>query len=654
MRIKNSALALIFALALLANLSFAGQGTASDCVVIYGDSRTGHAEHKRIVELIAGIEPRAVFNTGDLVENGLNPEHWKIFNSITARLREQTRYYPVLGNHEAYAPQYFSNFGLAPDQRWYSLDIGSIHFTVLDSCSGIQEGDAQYQWLEDDLQKAGAEGKFKIVLLHHPLFTTGVHAGENIPLRQALLPVFEKYKVNAVFSGHTHAYERSLYQQTYYIVTGGGGAPLYNQISAGPYSQRFVRAHHFCKLCAEQDALSVEAIDIDSNVIDRFRVPRGGGPKSALTVGRGQAADPELIVFYSPACHNCIEIKAKVMPKIEKEFQGKIAIDYRDISEMDNYKLMLALDAQQEKKIELTLPVFYFSGALLNGKGDAEANLRSLINQSLAKTGWKKGLPLVDLIGRFKNFQPLAVAGAGLVDGINPCAFTVIVFFMSFLALQGYRKRELAVIGLSFILAVFATYLLIGVGAFNFLYRLRGFRMVTKAANISIGVFSLGLGALAARDFFRYIRSGRPDGQFLQLPQSVKNSIHRIIGLFYRKDRTQDQPAHGQRAFAFKLFACALITGFLVSLLEAVCTGQVYLPTIAFVLKATRLKSEALGYLLLYNLMFILPLFAIFLCALFGATSGQFAKFMQKHLGSAKLLLTLLFFALGALLLWRA
>jgi len=101
------------------------------------------------------------------------------------------------------------------------------------------------------------------------------------------------------------------------------------------------------------------------------------------------------------------------------------------------------------------------------------------------------------------------------------------------------------------------------------------------------------------------------------------------------------------------LILSAFITGLLVSLLEAVCTGQVYLPTIAFVLKASSFKLQALGYLLLYNIMFIVPLIVIFVFALMGTTSNQFSGFLKKHLGLIKVFMAVLFFSLGIFLLWR-
>jgi cytochrome c biogenesis protein CcdA len=97
----------------------------------------------------------------------------------------------------------------------------------------------------------------------------------------------------------------------------------------------------------------------------------------------------------------------------------------------------------------------------------------------------------------------------------------------------------------------------------------------------------------------------------------------------------------------------ALIIGLLVSILEGVCTGQTYIPIITFVRVKTYLRLQAIGYLLLYNLMFIVPLLIIFFFALLGVTSDEFSKFLKKHLLTIKILMAILFFSLGILLIWR-
>lgn len=351
----------------------------------------------------------------------------------------------------------------------------------------------------------------------------------------------------------------------------------------------------------------------------------------------------KLIIFYSPACHKCAEVKNDLMPKIKKEFKDQITIEYLDINNIENYKFLLSLKEKYMKDLEIVMPVFYLEGNFLNGRDDLRNKLSKFIVNALKSSGREGRLPAVDLVMHFKSFTPIIIISVGLVDGINPCAFTVIVFFISFLALQGYKKKELTVICLSFIFAVFLTYLLIGLGIFNFLYQLKGFWILTRIFNISIGIFSIVLGVLAIYDFLKFKKTGDTEGLLLQLPQSIKNRIHYVIGLHYRKTRKD----------IFRLVITALFTGFLVSILEAICTGQTYLPTITFILKTTDLKLQALVYLLLYNFMFILPLLIIFFFALLGATSGQFAHFLKRHLLGIKILMAVLFFGLGIFLIWR-
>ncbi len=356
----------------------------------------------------------------------------------------------------------------------------------------------------------------------------------------------------------------------------------------------------------------------------------------------------KLLIFHSPACHRCVEAEEKAIPAILTEFSGKLVIEYRDIQIIENYKLLLGLQKQYATGLTLDMPVFFMEGRLINGSGNLDLKLRELIVKALAdqKSGFK--YLNIDLVKHFKSFTPLAVSFAGLQDGINPCAFTVIVFFISFLTLQRYRKREVLLIGLTFIAAVFLAYLLIGLGIFNFLYSLRTTLILSKTLTIFIGVFSIILGIFALYDFIKFKISNDPAGQVLQLPGAIKKRIHAVVGFFHRKDRSANSKT---RPHIIKLILSAVISGFLVTLLETVCTGQLYLPTITYILKTTQFKFEALSYLLLYNVMFVLPLILIFILALFGVTSSQFAVFLKKHLAMIKLLMALLFLILGFVLI---
>jgi cytochrome c biogenesis protein CcdA len=360
---------------------------------------------------------------------------------------------------------------------------------------------------------------------------------------------------------------------------------------------------------------------------------------------------PKLIMFHSPGCHRCIQVKQEIMPDIEKEFKDRVIFEYCDVSQLENYKRFLSLLQENPGGIKFQVPLFYLRGNFLAAEGQLRDNLRNFIAVGIKRNPALR-LNSVDLVAYFKTFVPAAIVFAGLSDGINPCAFTVIIFFISFLALQGYRKKELILIGLTFIFAVFLTYLSIGLGIFNFFYRFAGFWAVTRLLNIIIGILSIMFGIFAIYDLIKFKKSGSTEGLILQLPKPIKERIHKVVGFFYRKTFEEKQgklkPALG------KLLFSALATGFLVSLLEAVCTGQVYLPTISFVLKSTTFKFQALGYLLLYNIMFIVPLIVIFVLALLGTSSQQFWNFLKKHLGLIKVLMAILFFGLGIYLLWRA
>lgn len=372
---------------------------------------------------------------------------------------------------------------------------------------------------------------------------------------------------------------------------------------------------------------------------------------------RAQDAQPqktELIFFYAYSCHECSLVKSSILPEVEKLFAGKIDIRLREIGDIENYRLLVSLKDRYGFNGNAVPPLLFINGEFLAGEPAIREGLIPLIEKVLAAgqaAPVSASVP-VDLVKQFFSFNLLAVIGAGLIDGINPCAFTVIVFFVSFLGLQGYRKRNLAVIGGFYIAAVFATYFLIGLGFFNFLYSIDKFWIVRKTFNLAVGFLSLVFGALALYDFLKFRKTGSAEGMALQLPQTVKNRIHAVIGAYYRKTPGDREAA--AKVPVTRLIISTLVTGFFVSILESICTGQVYVPTITLVLKTTSIKLQAFWYLLVYNVMFIVPLCAVFVLALWGTTSQQFADFLKKHMLMVKALMVILFLGLGTYLLWRA
>jgi 3',5'-cyclic AMP phosphodiesterase CpdA len=240
-------------------------------IIVYGDSRTSHDDHRAVVSAIMSASPDIVFHTGDLVGNGALYAEWVTFNDITSGMRAAADFYPAAGNHEYESDLYYGNFVLPGNEKWYTVTYDKILFVILNSNLSLDIGSKQYLWLKNTLENVDpASIKFTAVLFHHPPFSTGAHGEEDIHLRDSIVPLFEANGVDIVFTGHDHNYERSLYNGIYYIVTGGGGAPLRPQSLTSEYSQKFVSVFHFCKVNRDGDKLNVVAYDIKLKEIDRF------------------------------------------------------------------------------------------------------------------------------------------------------------------------------------------------------------------------------------------------------------------------------------------------------------------------------------------------------------------------------------------------
>ncbi len=245
------------------------------CLVVYGDTRTYHDTHRQVVAGITGVYPATVFHTGDLVDDGRVAAQWDSFNLITEQMRASAEFFPAAGNHEKQSQLYFDNFELPGNEQWYSVDRNGIHFIVLNSYVATDPVSEQYQWLENDLAQISDSTNFTIVIFHHPPYSTGPHTEDERGLRDTWVPLFEQYGVDVVFNGHDHCYERSFCGGIYYIVTGGGGAPLYDQERQHECSQIFLKSFHFCKLSTINDRLIVNVYDLAGEQIDRFELLSG-------------------------------------------------------------------------------------------------------------------------------------------------------------------------------------------------------------------------------------------------------------------------------------------------------------------------------------------------------------------------------------------
>jgi predicted phosphodiesterase len=253
--------------------------------VVGGDCRSNWEVRDKISLLMSKYNPAFVMIAGDLVTSGSNQTQWNSFfngldnywigkNNLTIPI------IPCLGNHEENSSLYFEQFALPGNEQWFSLNWGEqVHLIILNS--EIDPHDEQLTWLENDLIKH-QNYLWKFVMFHRPVFSSGSH-GSWIDGREAWVPLFDKYGVDIVFSGHEHSYERSkpinytastispqeAYSNgTMYIVTGGWGAPLYESGSDW-WTEASFSQHHFVVVdIFGTETLNLNVINLAEVIVD--------------------------------------------------------------------------------------------------------------------------------------------------------------------------------------------------------------------------------------------------------------------------------------------------------------------------------------------------------------------------------------------------
>ncbi len=235
--------------------------------VMYGDTRSDHAAHSSVLRRMEPYRPLFVVNTGDLVASNTQKNWDAFFHDLcdSSDIGRTSAYYATPGNHEN-GPMYYEEEVLPSsdsDRRayFYSFDAGGIHFIALNTEIAYDPGSEEYAWLVADLaSSASRTAAFRIAFWHRPPYSTNNH-GSDLHVRSVLCPLMEANDVSFVFTGHDHCYERTLpINGTTYIVTGGGGAPLYRFHADSAWVAYKESVHHFCLLTSSGDSLQMKMI----------------------------------------------------------------------------------------------------------------------------------------------------------------------------------------------------------------------------------------------------------------------------------------------------------------------------------------------------------------------------------------------------------
>jgi 3',5'-cyclic AMP phosphodiesterase CpdA len=272
--------------------------------VVFGDSRSNAGAHRMVVERIRREVPDFLVGTGDMVDDGSQDRQWQEFFDIERELLRENVLFPAVGNHDRQgrgrtADNFRKYFALPENsldpERYYAFSYASARFLVLDSNAYSFSLTDQTAWIERELQAARLDPRIEhvFVIMHHPPFSVSLHGGQT-ELRERWTPLFEKYHVTAVFSGHDHVYTRAEHEGVRYFVTGGAGAPVYPRARRpSPIDvaavQYFERVHHYLQVQVIGRFVEVSAVRVDGTHIET--VSWGALPQTEqLVAGRAGPA----------------------------------------------------------------------------------------------------------------------------------------------------------------------------------------------------------------------------------------------------------------------------------------------------------------------------------------------------------------------------
>lgn len=364
------------------------------------------------------------------------------------------------------------------------------------------------------------------------------------------------------------------------------------------------------------------------------------------------AAEAKVLVeyFFSAGCDDCQTINEEVLPGLVEQLGESMDIRRYDINADSNLlhliRLQNALHITTDDHVSFFLNERIYIGGVSDIRQrlipEVEAMVIGLAEQpanSEAPGVWPADADASRAVAmkRLDSFTIGVIIAGGLSDGINPCAFATLIFFITLLSVSGRKGRDLIFVGIGFTFAVFTTYFTLGFGLFHLLRTLAVYRILGNAIKLLVLIALAMLAVLSFRDAWIFHRTGRANSITLQLPDRIKRLIHRVMRV--------NMPTH-------HLVLGSVVIGFLVTLLESVCTGQVLVPTLTYLASCSGAnQARAIRLLLLYNAMFVIPHVVVFIAAYHGATNERFLSWSRRNVAWSKLLMGLFFAALALIML---
>jgi len=248
---------------------------------IIGDSGTGSSKQYQVGEMMVQYHTVFPFSfavmLGDNMYGGETPKDYqkKFQGAYQKLLDNNVKFYASLGNHDQSNQVNYELFNM-DGKEYYRFTKGNVAFYALNSTYMDKR---QIEWLENELAKDSSE--WKVCFFHHPPYSSGGKHGSNKQLRDILEPIFVRYGVNVVLTGHDHFYERLKPQKgIYYFVSGAAGKLREGNVKVNSplTAKAFDTDLHFMIAEIAGDQLYFQAISrtgetVDSGVLANQRKP---------------------------------------------------------------------------------------------------------------------------------------------------------------------------------------------------------------------------------------------------------------------------------------------------------------------------------------------------------------------------------------------
>jgi len=244
---------------------------------VIGDSGTGERAQYEVAHKMEAYQQMTKFDfvimLGDNIYGSHSPQDFikKFEQPYKPLLDASVKFYASLGNHDnPNDEQLYKPFNMG-GERYYAFQKGDVAFFALDS---NYMDPVQLNWLEKKLKNS--QETWKICFFHHPLYNDGRHHGADADLRTQLLPLFQRYGVNAVFSGHEHVYQRIKPENNiYFFVLGNSGKLMTHDFRGdGERLKGFDTDQTFMLVEITSDKLFFQTIARTGETIDFGELPR--------------------------------------------------------------------------------------------------------------------------------------------------------------------------------------------------------------------------------------------------------------------------------------------------------------------------------------------------------------------------------------------